>query len=131
MAKAREIPDATTDTARSVGDPSSLYHFYMTGDNAYQSDGTLIAAKAAWPFLATAATLVKNTSEGPVSALGIGLGAGHGREAPVELRVGLRGINLPQEHLAMRPGQIEDPVRETPILIPPAGAAPAATSSSS
>ena len=35
----------------------------------------------------------------------------------VQLRVGLRGVELLQQHLAVGPRQIEDAVRETPILV--------------
>ena len=35
----------------------------------------------------------------------------------IELRVGLGGVDLPQEHLAVGPRQVEDAVRETPILV--------------
>ena len=38
-------------------------------------------------------------------------------KAAVKLRVCLRGIDLPQEHLAVCPCQIEDAIRETPILV--------------
>lgn len=60
-----------TNTDRSDGDPSSLYHFYLewldfSTLSAYQSDGTLIAAYGAgWPFAPSAGTLVKNAADGP------------------------------------------------------------------
>ena len=38
-------------------------------------------------------------------------------KASVELRVGLGGVDLPQEHLAVRPRELEDAVREPPILV--------------
>ena len=38
-------------------------------------------------------------------------------KAPIELRIGLRGIELAQQHLAMSPCQIKDAIRETPILV--------------
>ena len=38
-------------------------------------------------------------------------------KAAIELRVGLGGIDLPQDHLAMGPRQLEDAIRETPILV--------------
>ncbi|HLA28544.1 MAG TPA: hypothetical protein VJZ49_11685 [Syntrophales bacterium] len=38
-------------------------------------------------------------------------------EMSVELRVGLCGIDLPQKDIAVCPRQIEDPIRETPILV--------------
>jgi hypothetical protein len=65
---------ATTDTIRTIGYPSSLYHFYLNGGSAYKSDGTLIAASASWPVLVSDATLVRGTSEGPASALGVCIG---------------------------------------------------------
>jgi hypothetical protein len=33
------------------------------------------------------------------------------------LRVGLAGVELPQHHLAVRPRQIENPVRQMPVLV--------------
>jgi hypothetical protein len=33
------------------------------------------------------------------------------------LRIGLGGIDLAQQHLAMGPGQIKHAIRETPILV--------------
>ena len=38
---------------------------------------------------------------------------------PVELGVGLRGVQLAQEHLGMGPGQIEDAVGQPPVLVFP------------
>src|SRR5208282_2692860 len=35
----------------------------------------------------------------------------------IELCVGLCSIDLPQEHLAMCPGETEDAIRETPVLV--------------
>jgi hypothetical protein len=35
----------------------------------------------------------------------------------VELRIGFRGIGLAQQHLTMSPCQVEDTIRETPILV--------------
>ena len=54
--------------------------------------------------------------------LGVGAQRGIGvddraGQAPIELRIGLGGIDLPQHHLAVCPGQIEDAIRETPILV--------------
>jgi len=47
---------------------------------------------------------------------GVGVDDGTG-EASIELRIGLVGIDLPQRHPAVRPRQIENAVREMPILI--------------
>ena len=38
-------------------------------------------------------------------------------KAPIELRIGLRGIGLAQQHLAMSPCQIKDAIGKTPILV--------------
>ena len=35
----------------------------------------------------------------------------------VKLCISLCGIDLPQKYMTMRPRQIEDPIRETPILV--------------
>ena len=47
---------------------------------------------------------------------GIGVNYRSGN-ASIELRVGLCGIDLPQEHLAVCPCQIEDAVCKTPVLV--------------
>ena len=61
-----------------------------------------------------AAVLDENARVGAQRGIGVDDRAG---EASVELRVGLCGIDLPQDHLAVGPRQVEDPIRETPILV--------------
>ena len=47
-----------------------------------------------------------------------GIGVKHGAGQPsVELSVGFGGVDLPQRHAAVRPGEIEHPVGETPVLV--------------
>ena len=38
-------------------------------------------------------------------------------QACMQLRVGLAGIELPQHHLAVGPGQVEDAVRKVPVEV--------------
>ena len=46
------------------------------------------------------------------------IGEDHGaRKARVELRIRLGGIDLPQRHAAVRPREIEDAVRQMPVLV--------------
>lgn len=52
----------TTNTDRTTTYPSSVYHLYMQGGNFYQSDGTQITASL--PFVASAGTLVQDTTYG-------------------------------------------------------------------
>ncbi len=56
----------TTDTDRTVANPSSVYHLYMQGGNFYKTDGTQIVASQ--PFLASQGTLVQNTTYGRARA---------------------------------------------------------------
>ncbi|MCK7491006.1 MAG: hypothetical protein MZW92_03845 [Comamonadaceae bacterium] len=47
-----------------------------------------------------------------------GIGVDHGAgKASIELRVGLGGVDLPQEHLAVCPCQVKDAVCEAPVLV--------------
>ena len=50
------------------------------------------------------------------AALGIGVDDRTG-EACMQLRVGLAGVELAQHNLAVRPGQIEDAIGKTAILV--------------
>ena len=61
-----------------------------------------------------AAVLEENARVGAQRGIGVDDRAG---KTPIELRVGLGGIDLPQDHLAMGPRQIEDAIREAPILV--------------
>ena len=62
----------------------------------------------------SAAVLDEDARVGAQRGIGVDDRAG---KASVELRVGLGGIDLPQDHLAMGPRQVEDAIRETPILV--------------
>lgn len=61
-----QIDIFTTDTNRTVGSPSSVYHMHLDGTsgNLYKSDGTLIGAASSGPYAATAGTLVHDASLG-------------------------------------------------------------------
>ncbi len=59
-----------TDTDRSLANPSSLYHIYYDGGNWKQSDGT-DTGKIVGLFTSDA-TLIKNTTDGPVAPLSCG-----------------------------------------------------------
>jgi hypothetical protein len=61
-----------------------------------------------------AAVLDEDARVGAQGGIGVEDRAG---QVTVELRVALGGIDLPQDDLAMGPGQIEDAVRKTPILV--------------
>ena len=61
-----------------------------------------------------AAILDEHGRVGAQRGVGIDDGAG---EACIKLRIGLGGIELAQHHLAVRPAQIEDAVREMPVLV--------------
>ena len=75
-----------------------------------QIAGNGVAPQAGLP----AAVPAENARVGAQRGIGIDYRAG---KVSVELRVGLRGVELPQDHLAMGPRQIEDAIRETPILV--------------
>ena len=62
------------------------------------------------------ATPVPQENAGLRAQRGIGVDDGTG-EARIQLRIGLGGIDLPQRHPAVRPRQIEDAVRQVPILV--------------
>src|SRR4030065_2629410 len=55
-----------------------------------------------------------DTRVGAQRSIGIDHRAG---ETSVELRVGFRGIDLPQKDIAVRPRHIEDTIPETPALV--------------
>lgn len=60
-----------TDTDRSDGDPSSVYHCYLDADEDLRaSDGTLIGAASGGPYDVADGTLVKDASDGPVRCHG-------------------------------------------------------------
>lgn len=59
----------TTDTNRTSGNPSSVYHCYLEGTTLYKSDGTSIAGP--YPVAASAGTLVQNASGGSARCNGI------------------------------------------------------------
>ena len=61
-----------------------------------------------------AAVLDEKARVGAQRGIGVKDRAG---QASIELRVGLGGIDLPQDHLAVGPRQIEDAICETPILV--------------
>ena len=61
-----------------------------------------------------AAVLDEDARVGAQRGIGVDDRAG---KASIELRIGLCGIELAQQHLAMCPCQIEDAIRETPILV--------------
>ena len=75
-----------------------------------QIAGNGVAPQAGLP----AAVLAEDARVGAQRGIGVDDGAG---KVSIELRVGLRGIELPQDHLAMGPCQIEDAIREPPILV--------------
>ena len=75
-----------------------------------QIAGNGVAPQAGLP----AAVLDENAGVGAQRGIGINDRAG---QPAVELRVGLGGIDLPQHHLAVGPCQIEDAIRETPVLV--------------
>ena len=75
-----------------------------------QIAGNGVAPQAGLP----AAVLDEDARVGAQRGIGVDDGAG---QASIELRVGLGGIELPQDHLAMRPRQVEDAIRQTPILV--------------
>ena len=77
-----------------------------------QIAGNGIAPQAGLP----AAVLAENGCVGAQRGIGVDDGAG---KASIELRVGLGGIDLPQHHLAVRPRQVEDAIREMPVLVFP------------
>lgn len=69
------IDIVTTDTDRSAGNPSSIYHLYLDGTAGtwHQSDGTTITATK--PFAPSNATLVSSKTDspaGPRMALSVG-----------------------------------------------------------
>ena len=47
---------------------------------------------------------------------GVGIEDGPG-QTPIQLRIGFAGVDLSQRHLAVCPGQIEDTVRQPPVLV--------------
>lgn len=60
-----------TDTDRSDGDPSSVYHFYLdSSENLRTTDGTLVGAASGGPYEVSTGTLVKDASGGPVRSQG-------------------------------------------------------------
>ena len=63
------IDVTATDTDRSVGDPSSLYHFYLdaAAGTWHKSDGTTVTL----PLDTTEATLIKSAADGPIQPEGI------------------------------------------------------------
>lgn len=67
---ASRIDIFTTNTDRSVANPSSVYHLYMTGGLFYKSDGTQITASQ--PFAASQGTLVQDTTYGRARPTGWG-----------------------------------------------------------
>ena len=80
-----------------------------------QQDDRMVARDRVAPQPGLAAPIAEqNAGFRAQRRIGVDDGAG---EAPVELRVGLRGIDLAQRHPAVRPGEVEDAVREMPILV--------------
>lgn len=75
---ASRIDFFVTDTNRTVGNPSSVYHAYLDGSsgNLYKSDGTLIGAASAGPYFATAGTLVQDASLGSCRSEAAGYSGG-------------------------------------------------------
>ena len=79
-----------------------------------QHDGQ-IAGNGVTPQAGLPATVIdQNARVGAQRGIGVDDRAG---EAAIELRVGLGRVELPQHHLAVGPRQIEDAIRETPILV--------------
>ena len=75
-----------------------------------QIAGNRVAPQAGLP----AAVLDENARVGAQRGIGVDHGGG---QVCIELRIGFRGIELPQDHLGVCPRQIEGAIRETPILV--------------
>ena len=60
----------TTDTDRSAGNESAVYHMYLAGTTLYKSDGATIGAVGSGPYAANTGTLVQSNSLGAARAAG-------------------------------------------------------------
>ena len=75
-----------------------------------QIAGDRVAPQTGLPAM----VLHENARVGAQRSIGVNHRAG---QVAVQLRVGFGGVDLPQDHLAVGPGQFEDAIRQTPVLI--------------
>ena len=91
------------------------HEFDMGGVGNLQQHDRQVTGDCVAPEAGLPATVFDQDARGRAQrCVGVNDRAG---EAAVELRIGFGGVELPEHHLAVRPGQLEHAIREPGILV--------------